>query len=155
MKAFVLALLALALLGAPANADLIENDSLTLPSFTVAEASSRGWNAADTALLVLRLIDWGQTRDIATRQKTYPGSNTPVFNPDGTPVMQFIEYNPILGPHPSIAEVNTYFTICLLVDWLIFKYANNKIKTCWLQIGIPIELYCTLNNYAAGIKFRF
>ncbi|HBE81080.1 MAG TPA: hypothetical protein DDW65_25320 [Firmicutes bacterium] len=95
------------------------------------------WNYADTGLLVLRIVDWGQTRTVA-------------LNPDN-----YRELNPILGQHPDLGEVNAYFSVLILTDILIAEYANPKVHKFWQIIQITPELWCVGNNINLKLRCTF
>lgn len=122
---------------------------------------AKGWNQNDTALLILEIIDWGQTRYISKygiEKKTIvePGD---IINPEPEVYTlteeKYHEINPILGPHPSLGKVNTYFLICIGTDILVAQYANPKIHKWWQTIGIILETYCVANNWRIGVKIDF
>jgi hypothetical protein len=105
------------------------------------------WETTDTLLLTTRIIDWGQTRDIVTRQ-------IDTVRLDGT-YYHYQENNLILGSHPSITQVDLYFIALIGTDFLITKYANPTFKKWWNAIGIAIETYCITGNAQIGVKIKF
>jgi hypothetical protein len=115
--------------------------------FAVSTPAFAEWGKEDTVLLILEIIDWGQTRDIATRKDIY-------HNRDGTEYI-IVESNPILGERPSIKKVNTYFASCILLNYLIAKRASPKIHKLWNTVGIVLETYCVTHNWEMGIKIKF
>lgn len=112
--------------------------------------SSADWTKIDTAFQVgysiLHVIDWGTTRDISK-------------NPD-----RFHENNPILGKHPSVGKVDTYFIATLighttvsylLPDKLNVFGLNIRPRRTW-QVGwIGIEGWHIRRNIKAGVKINF
>lgn len=120
---------------------------------------SNAWDRKDTALLALRLIDWGQTREIATSYydpyhvvKNGEEEDIIVTHPR---VYKYREINPLLGEHPSLGEVDRYFILCIGTDVLMAKYATPKVKKWWRIIGITLETYCVTHNFQSGIKIKF
>lgn len=92
----------------------------------------------DKSLLVtstgLLLVDWLQTRSIARNPRDY------------------VELNPILGPHPTVGRVNTHFAAAIALNYLISENLSGKTKTGWL-IGITIlEGTVTARNMGIGIR---
>jgi len=119
------------------------------------------WEKTDTALLVLQVVDWGQTRDIATRKCEPPY----ISDYDGSEYL-YHETNPILGKHPSEEKVNTYFASSILINYLVAKFDNKKnnekfkgkpkkLHKYWNYIGIASETYFITHNYNLGIKIKF
>jgi hypothetical protein len=126
-----------------------------------APTDKKGWNVYDTTLLVLRVIDWGQTRDIADSYTpgcvVYDGRIEYNY-PDG---YEHSETNPILGKHPSLNEVDTYFSIVIGIDLFIVCLSHKnpeywaEFKKYWQIIGITLETYCVTHNWQLGIGFKF
>jgi len=113
------------------------------------------WDKSDTTLLVMRLIDWGQTRDIATRKWEPPY----VSDYDGSEYV-YHETNHFLGKHPSIKEANTYFASAIVIDFIIshLKTKNNvlnKFKEYYQQYMICNTFKCITGNYNWGIRIKF
>ena len=82
----------------------------------------------------LHLLDWKQTQTIAR-------------NPD-----RYWEMNPVLGRHPSVQRVNTYFLATYLVNTAISVLLTDELRK-WFQFGIigveGVAVGWNLNN---GIK---
>lgn len=93
------------------------------------------------ALITLNVADWGQTLDIARNPTEYH------------------EYNPILGDHPSVSDVNTYFAIAIPVQigvgFLLEEYAGKKWRNAFWSGCIGLELGMVANNYNLGLKINF
>jgi hypothetical protein len=103
-------------------------------------ASRDPWTKQDTywqlGVLVTQIIDWGQTREIATNPNYY-------------------ETNKILGEHPTLQEVDRYFIACIAGNYLISKALPNNWRRKW-QIGSMLfQTYYINNNYELGIKTNF
>lgn len=80
------------------------------------------------------LMDWLQTRYISK-------------NPD-----RYEEANPILGPNPSLEEVDRYFAVCLLGNTLIAYLLPQKLRIKWQVISLRMQLETVNHNYNMGIK---
>ncbi len=94
----------------------------------------------------LHFIDWGQTLNIADR-------------PD-----KFYEINPILGKHPSRADVNLYMVSTTILHPLI-TYALPKeiivldtkipVRTMFQSISIMVSGGLVINNFSIGLNCTF
>jgi len=98
------------------------------------------WDKYDTSLMItsnlLLIIDWSQTRYI-------------VKHPE-----RFSEENPILGRHPSIGKVNTYFITSILVNSAVGYILPNPYRKYWFGIISGIELYTIGKNINCGVRFN-
>lgn len=112
------------------------------PSLVLAEDEwwGKDWTNADTAretaYTVLHIADWGQTRYIAK-------------NP------QFYEQNPLLGEHPSVGRVDTYFISGLIAHTAISYALPPKYRRIWQYIGIVMEGGVVAHNTSIGVRFGF
>lgn len=117
MRVFVLAL---ALLALPAHAREWTDDEVA-------------WG---TAAAVAHVIDWGQTRYIATHPE------------------RFRELNPMIGEHPSVGGVNRYFlasgAFMFAVAHYLPQYRSTLLKV-WFTIGVGANLH----NAAIGVRISF
>jgi len=95
--------------------------------------SEREWGR-ETAWQVLHAVDWRQTRYIAK-------------HPD-----RYYESNPVLGKHPSTAEVDVYFLAGALLHPLITDLLPGEYRFYWQWITIGISGICVGNNYLVGIR---
>jgi hypothetical protein len=100
------------------------------------------WSTRDITLelayVSVAIIDWAQTRDIASERR--PG---------------IYETNLILGRHPDKQTVNKYFLLTTLGHVALAGALNNPYRN-WLQYaGIGVELYCIRKNIALGIRMDF
>jgi len=99
------------------------------------------WSPADTkreiAWQAIHALDWGQTRYIAK-------------HPD-----EFSERNFILGDHPSVGQVNTYFVLTgALHYWLMRRVEPETRKLLqWVTIGFGASNVA--NNYHLGVRVGF
>lgn len=104
-------------------------------------AHAQNWSTQDRALFsassVLLVADWAQTRHIAR-------------NPH-----RFYEKNPILGEHPSLGRVNTYFATVLVANYFITDALSPKWRTAYQAGLIGVELVVIGNNKRLGIKMDF
>ena len=99
------------------------------------------WTPADKSLLAastaLLIIDWGQTRYIAK-------------NPT-----RFHELNPILGRHPSIGRVNTYFAGAIIGNYLLADWLGPTNRKLYLGGITALETVVVIRNKGIGIKVAF
>lgn len=108
------------------------------------------WDKTDMVLLgvysTIRFIDWGQTRDIAE-------------NPE------FIETNPILGPEPTIDEVNKWAIEYWLQNILVAELVGNIPDIAGIPVGsiarkgfltgqINVHYKAVKNNIEIGVGFN-
>ena len=104
-------------------------------------ATAGDWNTQDTrfeaAYLVLHAVDWSQTRYIAAHPE------------------RFIEDNPILGEHPSDAEVNRYFLLTGLIHAGIAYALPSDWRRGFQLVTIGIEAGTVARNYRIGIRSEF
>ena len=103
-------------------------------------AQARDWTAEEKrwagALVVTRLIDWGQTRHIAR-------------NPD-----RFREANPLLPDHPSLGDVNRHFLVGTALMFAVAHYVpqhRTRILQTWVVIGVATNLH----NLHVGVRIDF
>lgn len=117
MRAFVLAL---ALLALPAHAREWTDDEVA-------------WG---TAAAVAHVIDWGQTRYIATHPE------------------RFRELNPMIGEHPSLGGVNRYFlasgAFMFVAAHYMPQYRSTLLKV-WFAVGVASGV----RNAMIGVQIRF
>ena len=99
------------------------------------------WDATDKALgaavATASVIDWAQTRYIATHATTLH------------------ENNPVLGLHPSLGYVNTYFVASIIGGALLADYLPSKYRKLFLGGAVLVELYFIGNNKHIGIGMAF
>jgi len=80
-------------------------------------------------LWMVLVIDWAQTRTIAK-------------NP-----WKWTELNPIIGSHPSLAKVNTYFVIVIALSFVLYWFP------IWLvSIFVAVEAVVVVRNFTLGIS---
>lgn len=115
--------------------------SILLAASLNAQAESLGdWSTLDKTLLAAstaaNIVDWGQTRTIA-------------MHPD-----QWYETNRLLGPHPSVGSVNTYFISRLILVPTLAHYMpkyRTEILSFWLIIGMGYAGH----NHGLGIRMSW
>lgn len=99
------------------------------------------WTVQDTMLeatwMVLHIIDWGQTLDIAR-------------NPH-----RFYEINPIMGRHPSVGKVNSYMLASAIIHPLISYHLPQPYRKYWQYVTISISGGLVIHNFNIGLKVRF
>ncbi len=88
----------------------------------------------------LLVADWSQTRYIATSD-------------------DYIEYNKILGTHPTLGEVDKYFigyiaTVNLIGENLDFINLETYRDTWYLAVAVH-QLAYVVHNRQIGIQFKF
>jgi hypothetical protein len=101
------------------------------PSWTTAE---KWWLAASTAAMV---VDWGQTRHIASHPET------------------FSERNTILGSHPSQGTVDAYFAAGLIGTALIAYALPRGWRTAFLIGTTALSVGCVVNNVGLGVGLEW
>jgi hypothetical protein len=98
------------------------------------------WSATDKTLLgaatVLLVIDWGQTRTIAKDER-------------------FVEKNKILGPNPSVGDVDKYFAIATLGTIGLAYALPSQYRGYFLGGVVVLESVVVMRNHQLGIKASF
>ena len=88
-------------------------------------------------LMNLSLVaDWGQTRSIA-------------YHPE------YHENNPILGRHPSVSRVDTWFIGALAVSNGIMIALPKKYRPYYAGTVTAVETYLVVHNNSIGLKIDF
>ena len=111
---------------------------------------SKNWTKQERNLeyawVAMHLVDWATTRDVAANQD------------------KFEEYNPVLGKHPTMGEVDTYMGASIIAHTLITnmmprKYVfGNRIlypRKYWQHITIGVKGGTIANNLSVGCRVRF
>lgn len=113
---------------------------LTLALFSITSHADE-WRESDTyreaAYLTVHSLDWMQTRTIAK-------------NPQ-----KFGEENPILGNHPSLSKVNTYFAITAIAHAGVAYMLPSDWCEAFQYVTIAVETRTVLRNFSLGIKVSF
>lgn len=99
------------------------------------------WSARDVALqatyTALHVMDWGQTRYIATHPERH------------------FERNPLLGRHPHKDKVDLYFAGTLVAHTVVTHLLPKEWRPWWQGVTIALEGSCVGWNIAGGVKVRF
>lgn len=114
---------------------------IALAFFESAPAHADDWSVADkerqAVYTALHLADYAQTHYIAR-------------HPDA-----FRENNPLLGAHPSVGQVNTYFAITLAGHYIIADQLSPKWRARWQYAWIAAEALQVVRNRSIGVGFNF
>jgi hypothetical protein len=101
----------------------------------------RSWTTTHTALAsaftVALLVDAAQTRDLARRG--WPG---------------FREANPLLGPHPSVGQVNTYTALAAAGMLTAAAAAPPRIRPWLLGAALAVEAVTVGGSVRNGLPLR-
>ena len=108
-----------------------------LASVAVAEPMSRTDNAWEIAYQAMQVIDWSQTRTIAQ-------------HPD-----RFLEYNPLIGRHPSIGRVDTWMATGMVSHYVVSRSLNRRWRRTFQIYTTVAEIAVVGNNRRVGIWLSF
>jgi hypothetical protein len=104
-------------------------------------AGERDWDKTDYTLLGIAtatlIADWGQTRSIAKNEDKWK------------------ELNLILGEHPSVGRVNTYFATSILATAGVAYLLKDNYRKGFLLGIIILETVVVIRNQSLGIHFSF
>jgi hypothetical protein len=92
-----------------------------------------GWRSVANTMIIL---DWAQTKHIATDDDYY-------------------EANPILGKHPSASEVDNFFAASLLLTNLVGGFLPVVYQTTWFKVVSVTRAGVVAHNAYLGVDFRF
>lgn len=114
---------------------------LALAMVCSGSALADDWSTTDKALLgaavVLTVADWGQTLTIARNPTKYR------------------ELNPLLGEHPTVAEVNQHFIRGMILTGLLV-YNFPSIRTPLLGTIVALEFKVVArNHFTIGIRASY
>lgn len=128
------------------------------------------WSTADVAREVVyqavAVRDWGETRTIA-ESKTRPcqwvnyyvgGSSTPSGQWQTCASgysWRYHEINPLLGQHPSVGRVNTYFVLSSLAHIAVSNALPETWRAAWQYVTIGVEAGVVARNDSLGIAVNF
>jgi hypothetical protein len=102
------------------------------------------WTVADTEREALyqslAVMDWAQTRTIATYTPTKGGFN---------------ESNAILGTHPSTNKVNKYFVFTGLAHAAVAYMLSPTYRRIFELSTISLEVGAVGNNMTLGVGMKF
>jgi hypothetical protein len=103
-------------------------------------AQAREWTDEElrwgAALAVTRLVDWGQTRYIASHPR------------------EFREANPFIGSHPSMGDVNRHFILSSALMFGLTHYLPQHRRTL-LRVWVAIGVGTNVHNAAIGVRISF
>ena len=88
------------------------------------------------AALAVTVLDWRQTSDIHRHAGMY-------------------EMNPLLGRHPTQAEINRYFGLGMLATAAIVYYLPSKYRTAALTFYVVTETAVVGHNVSMGLRVGF
>lgn len=86
-------------------------------------------NIIAIALVLLLLVDWAQTVQIAKHPE------------------RWYERNPLLGKHPSVRRVHLWFAACVAA-----AVAVAVVAPAVAALFVLVEVLCVVNNYLLGIR---
>jgi len=92
---------------------------------------------AQAGITAMQIIDWGQTRNIASHPES------------------FRESNPIMGNHPSKGSVDAYFLLSIPVHILATHFTPSKYRKYIQAIQIGSSGYCITENFRIGLGVKF
>lgn len=123
---------------------------------------AQDWGKTDTALLTgaltLWVVDWGQTRDIATRTDTHTVNVVSNGQPVGTftqSTKSFHEKNSFLGENPSRKEVDRYF-LAMIAGTAGLAYVLPQQPRRWFLGGVVVlESIAVYENHRIGVRISF
>lgn len=103
------------------------------------------------------VLDWGQTRQIATeRIPPYTWSN-----PDGSGgtlvngQYRYEEINPILGKHPTTGQVNAFFIGSLVLNNAVMVVLPSNYRPWYAGTVLAFETALIVRNGTIGIGVNF
>lgn len=131
---------------------------LLFPSIAKAE-----WTDADTVreavYLSVLAIDWGQTLQISKHQAkgcTYTVASGSGFGTKWSgdcDYSEMEEVNPLLGKHPSNAEINRFFIAGALLHYAIAKTLPSEWREPFQYLGIGLEIGVIGHNFILSKSF--
>lgn len=99
------------------------------------------WSKQDIALegvyLVLHLIDWGQTRQIANDPEHYH------------------EMNPIIGKHPSTGRVDVYMATSALLHLGVTHFLPKECRPYFQGVTLAMQGTVVMHNFSIGLGFSW
>jgi len=103
-----------------------------------AQKDDRSWNTSHIALAsafsVALWIDASQTREAMRRG--------------------YRETNPILGPHPSVGQVNTYTAVAGLAVLGTAAALGGRVRPWLLAVALAVETFAITSTMRQGIAIR-
>jgi hypothetical protein len=128
---------------------------LLLPSLCFAGDWAREDTYRQSALTVLLIADWAQTKWVVHHaSQTVDMSNA--YSPNNYKTYEgAYETNPLLGRHPSAQRVNFYFATTIAVHAGISYFLPSGWREGWQYVWIGVEANQVNRNRAIGIKMNF
>ena len=103
-----------------------------------AQKDDRSWNTSHIALAsafsVALWIDASQTREAMRRG--------------------YRETNPILGPHPSVGQVNTYTAVAGLAVLGTAAAVGGRVRPWLLAVALAVETFAITSTVRQGVAIR-
>lgn len=81
----------------------------------------------------LLVVDWGQTRRVAENPQKYT------------------ENNAILGPHPSVGQVDTYMISMFFLHFMVSYLLPEDWRATWQMVSIGVEGSVVAVNISYGL----
>lgn len=114
---------------------------IVIIAWSALPALAADWTRADTQrellFVVPAIVDWGQTRHIATHPE------------------RFVETNRQLGPHPSVADVDRYFPGYLAQHLVIAWALPGRWRQGWQYATAAYQAGLVWHNRRLGIRVAF
>lgn len=111
--------------------------------FPITAFSSDAWTTSDSVreatYLALHVADWGQTRYANSDENRH----------------LYEEQNPILGKHPSIKRVDTYFAVTALLHVGVAYVLPRKWREAFQYTTIGGEAIVVFRNNSIGVRIDF
>ncbi len=114
-----------------------ENQTMAIVSLKEEQPKSINRDTARLMTLGLMVVDWGQTRDLVQNRTSR------------------VELNPMLGPHPSVGQVDTHFAYGMGSYLLLQTILPEKIKDSYNFFCLLLESVCADSNNRTSLKVRF
>lgn len=106
----------------------------------------RRWTTTNTVLTLTSLLaigtDWRQSRYMSTHNPSDPN-------------MKFQETNPILGPHPTLGQVNSIFAAVIPAHLLLAYFLDNPGRNIYLFAITAAEAIFAAKNFSVGARVEF
>lgn len=110
---------------------------ITTGTCIAADKWTREDSLREVAALTFHFVDWKTTRGIAQDSDHYR------------------EANPILGEHPSVGRVNTYFVITTIAHPIISYYLPRPWREGFQYVTIGMSMTASTINLWSGLRVRF
>mgnify|MGYP003351641467 CR=1 FL=1 len=115
-----------------------------------------------TVLICFSTLTWADNRVWTTEEKTWLGTASATTVADWATTRNltrrygegYHENNPILGKHPSTAQVDLYFITSGLLGYAIADNLDRH-RTTFLQAWTAVGIFYTNRNLNIGLKMKF